>query len=170
MPCKTLALRLVGDCLWGTLSLSPRRDSGQQLLLVWKIKIQDGGEPGPQTVSKLALSSVPPLPPSISPLLPPLPCCSKAKTQIPSSREQTNHGWVGGSKRKRMALQQLLELVLQSHPGGAVWCSLLPAGSTDKRSEASAAPRGGQGAPRPLEGKTAGSYGTGTYPLERGHH
>ena len=70
-------------------------------------------------MSKLALSSVPPLPPSISPLLPPLPCCSKAKTQIPSSREQTNHGWVGGSKRKRMALQQLLELVLQSRPGGA---------------------------------------------------
>ena len=70
-------------------------------------------------MSKLALSSVPPLPPSISPLLPPLPCCSKAKTQIPSSREQTNHGWVGGSKRKRMALQQLLELVLQSRPGEA---------------------------------------------------
>ena len=31
-----------------------------------------------------------------------------------------------------------------------MWCSLLPAGSTDKRSEASAAPRGGLGAPRPL--------------------
>ena len=53
----------------GALSLAPRRDtlqcSGQQLLMVWKIKITDGGEPGPQTASKLALSSGPPLPPSI---------------------------------------------------------------------------------------------------------
>ena len=31
-----------------------------------------------------------------------------------------------------------------------MWCSLLPAGSTDIRSEARAAPRGGPGAPRPL--------------------
>ena len=49
----------------GTLSLSPRRDSGQQLLLVWKIKINDGGEPGPQTLSRLALSGGPLPPPSI---------------------------------------------------------------------------------------------------------
>ena len=106
----------------GALSLAPRRDtlqcSGQQLLMVWKIKITDGGEPGPQTASKLALSSGPPLPPSIPPLLPPLPRC-KAKTPGRRSRAQTNYGWVGGSKKKQMALQQLSELVLRSHPGGA---------------------------------------------------
>ena len=89
-------------CSRGTLSLSPRRDSGQQLLLVWKIKINDGGEPGPQALSRLALSGGPLPPPSI----PPLPRCN-SKTQGLRSREQTNHGWVGGSKKKWMALQPL---------------------------------------------------------------
>ena len=37
----------------GTLSLSPRRDSRQQLLLVWVIKMGDEEEPGPQAVSRL---------------------------------------------------------------------------------------------------------------------
>ena len=44
-------------------------------------------------------------------------------------------------------------------PCSPLWCSLLPAGSTDKRSEASAAPRGGLGAPRPLGQAHSGPQG-----------
>ena len=53
------------------------------------------------------------------------------------------------------------------NPEGVMWCSLLPAGSTDKRSEASAAPRGGLGAPRPLGQAHSGPPGCSGGPTQK---
>ena len=66
--------------------------------MVWKIKINDGGEPGPQTLSRLALSGGP-LPPASSfhPPVAPLQL-QDAGTEVP----RANKSWVGGWVKKEV--------------------------------------------------------------------